>query len=123
MILGSMTSEVSAIAITAQPDGLAFQCTGGCGKSFGRFGVAVLIAACTAALAASISRPSSNWTVIWVPPVALNEPISMMPGMTPTCRSSGCANEVAIVSALAPGNPAQTPIVGRSTDGKAAIGI
>jgi len=35
MVLVSMTSEVSAMAMTAQPDGFAFQCTGGCGKSFG----------------------------------------------------------------------------------------
>jgi hypothetical protein len=46
-----------------------------------------------------------------------------MPGMIPIWRSSGCANELPIVSALAPGSPLQTPIVGRSTDGSAAIGM
>ena len=116
-------SEVSEIAMTAQPDGFAFQYTGGCGRSFGRFGPAVLIAARTAVAAASMLRARSNCTVIWVPPVALNEPISAMPGIIPTCRSRGWAREVAIVSALAPGSPAQTPIVGRSPEGSAAIGM
>jgi hypothetical protein len=54
--------------------------------------------------------------------MALNEDISAMPGMMPSWRSNGCAMDEAMVSALAPGMPAQTQIVGRSTFGRAAIG-
>ncbi len=81
-----------------------------------------MIAAWTAPAAASMFLSNWNWTVSSVPPVALNERISTTPGMMPICRSSGCASADAMVSALAPGSPAHSAIVGRSTDGIAAIG-
>ncbi len=46
----------------------------------------------------------------------------MTPAMRPNCRSSGAATEVAMVSGLAPGKPADTWMVGKSTWGKGATG-
>ena len=45
-----------------------------------------------------------------------------MPAMRPNWRSSGVATAEAIVSGLAPGNPAPTEITGNSTCGKGATG-
>ncbi len=42
--------------------------------------------------------------------------------MRPNWRSSGVATEDAMVSGLAPGKPAPTEIVGKSTCGKGATG-
>src|SRR5579862_5187517 len=45
-----------------------------------------------------------------------------MPAMRPNCRSSGVATADAIVSGLAPGNPADTCMTGNSTCGSGATG-
>ena len=46
----------------------------------------------------------------------------MTPAMRPNCRSSGVATEEAMVSGLAPGRPALTWIVGKSTCGSGDTG-
>src|SRR5208282_547949 len=60
--------------------------------------------------------------VIDVLPSELEEVISVTPAIWPSCRSSGVATDDAIMSALAPGKPALTEIVGKSTSGKGATG-
>ena len=50
-----------------------------------------------------------------VDPRALDEVISVTAAMRPNWRSSGVATEEAIVSGLAPGKPALTEMVGKST--------
>jgi uncharacterized membrane protein YbhN (UPF0104 family) len=56
--------------------------------------------------AASMSRSRSNCRVTVVEPCVLVEVICVTPAMRPNWRSSGVATEDAIVSGLAPGNPA-----------------
>ena len=46
----------------------------------------------------------------------------MTPAMRPNCRSSGVATDEAMISGLAPGNPAATVIVGKSTCGSGETG-
>ena len=48
-------------------------------------------------------------------PRVLVDVISVTPAMRPSCRSSGVATAVAMVSGLAPGSPAETEMVGKST--------
>jgi len=55
--------------------------------------------------------------------IVLVEVISEMPEISASCRSSGVATEVAMISALAPGRSADMPMVGSSTCGNAASGI
>jgi hypothetical protein len=50
-----------------------------------------------------------------VEPSLLVEVISVTPAIRPNWRSRGVATEEAIVSGLAPGRPAPTLIVGKST--------
>ena len=50
------------------------------------------------------------------------EVICVTPAMRPNCRSSGVATAEAMVSGLAPGKEAPTPMVGRSTCGSGATG-
>jgi hypothetical protein len=57
-----------------------------------------------------------------VEPNWLDEVISVIPAMRENCLSSGVATAEAIVSGLAPGNPAFTEIVGNSTSGKGETG-
>ena len=57
-----------------------------------------------------------------VPPCALVEVISLMPGIVANWRSSGCATDEAMISGLAPGSCAETLMVGKSTRGNAATG-
>ena len=52
----------------------------------------------------------------------LVEVISVTPAMRPNWRSSGVATADAIVSGLAPGKPAETVIVGKSTCGSGETG-
>ncbi len=73
------------------------------------------MAACTSRAAASMSRSRSNCSVMLVDPRALDEVISVTAAMRPNCRSSGVATEEAMVSGLAPGKPALTEMVGKST--------
>ena len=63
-------------------------------------------------------RLRSNWRVICALPSELVEVIESRPAMVVNCFSSGVATEEAIVSGLAPGRPAETWIVGKSTLGK-----
>ena len=57
-----------------------------------------------------------------VRPRVLVEVICVIPAIRPNCRSNGDATEVAIFSGLAPGRPAVTLMVGKSTCGNAAMG-
>src|ERR1700677_2976136 len=67
-------------------------------------------------------RLRSNWMVTEVLPSELDEVISVTPAICPNCRSSGVATEEAMISALAPGKPAPTEIVGKSTCGSGETG-
>ena len=60
--------------------------------------------------------------VIPVLPSELAEVISETPAMCPNCRSSGVATEDAMICALAPGNEAETEMVGKSTCGSGETG-
>src|SRR5258707_5614360 len=57
-----------------------------------------------------------------VEPRPLEEVIWVTPAMRPNWRSRGVATAEAIVSGLAPGRFAPTPIVGKSTCGSGATG-
>src|SRR5436305_10970997 len=57
---------------------------------------------------------------MFVFPSELDEVIWLMPAMRPNCRSRGVATADAIVSGLAPGNPADTCTTGYSTCGNGA---
>src|SRR5215831_12078072 len=57
-----------------------------------------------------------------VAPNELDEVISVTAAMRPNWRSSGVAMEDAIVSGLAPGKPALTEMVGKSTCGRGETG-
>ena len=67
-------------------------------------------------------RLRSNCMVTLVDPSELDEVISVMPAMWLNWRSSGVATEAAIICALAPGRPAETLMVGKSTCGSGATG-
>jgi hypothetical protein len=92
------------------------------GKSAGNWLRAALIAASTSRAAALMSRFKSNCNAIPVFPSVELEVIWVTPEIRPNWRSSGVATEEAIVSGLAPGKEAPTPIVGRSTCGRGATG-
>src|SRR5207248_11452482 len=102
--------------------GLTLRYVGLLGRATGRYPRAALIAACTSRAAPLILRLNSNCRTMPVEPRELVEVISVTPAMRPNWRSSGAATEVAMVSGLAPGNVAETEIVGYSTWGKAATG-
>src|SRR5215469_4679175 len=55
-------------------------------------------------------------------PRPLEEVIWVMPEMRPNWRSRGVATAEAMVSGLAPGNPAPTAMVGKSLCGNGATG-
>ena len=55
-------------------------------------------------------------------PRVLDEVISVTAAMRPNWRSSGVATEEAMVSGLAPGRPALTEMVGKSTCGSGDTG-
>src|SRR5579872_3893676 len=80
------------------------------------------MAACTSRAAASMSRFKSNCSVMLVDPSALDEVISVTSAIRPNWRSSGVATDEAIVSGLAPGKPALTEMVGKSTCGSGETG-
>jgi len=67
-------------------------------------------------------RLRSNCRVTLVRPRELDEVISVTPAMWPNWRSKGVATEEAMICALAPGNPAETEMVGKSTCGKGETG-
>src|SRR5215471_352493 len=80
------------------------------------------MAACTSRAAASIFRFRSNCNVMVVDPRVLDDVISVTAAMRPNWRSSGVATDEAMVSGLAPGKPARTEIVGKSTWGSGETG-
>jgi hypothetical protein len=80
------------------------------------------MAACTSRAAASMSRLISNCSMTEAEPSELDEVIWLTPAMRPNWRSSGVATEEAMVSGLAPGRLAPTPITGKSTLGSEATG-
>src|SRR5579862_9709205 len=88
----------------------------------GRYPRAALMAACTSRAAALMSRFKSNCNVTLVLPKLLEEVISVTEAIRPNWRSSGVATDDAIISGLAPGNPADTEIVGKSTCGSGDTG-
>jgi hypothetical protein len=67
-------------------------------------------------------RSKLNCKVTLDDPKALAEVISLTAAMRPNWRSSGVATEEAMISGLAPGNPADTDMVGKSTWGKGDTG-
>src|ERR1039457_4093194 len=80
------------------------------------------MAACTSRAAASILRFISNCRVTEADPRELDEVIWFTPAMRPNWRSRGVATAEAMVSGLAPGKPAPTPMTGKSTSGNDATG-
>jgi len=60
--------------------------------------------------------------VICVLPRLLVEVIESMPAMVESCCSSTVATALAIVSGVAPGRPADTTMVGKSTVGRSLTG-
>ena len=84
----------------------------------GSWRAAAAIAVCTSSAAESMSRLRSNCSVICVFPSELLDVIESRPAIVVNCFSSGVATDDAIVSGLAPGRPADTWIVGKSTFGR-----
>ena len=80
------------------------------------------MAACTSRAAELMSRVKSNWRMTTADPTELRDVISVTPAMRVNCFSSGVATDAAITSGLAPGRPAWTKIVGKSTSGNADTG-
>src|SRR5579863_2391588 len=80
------------------------------------------MAACTSRAAPSMLRLKSNCSVTDVVPRLLDDVISVMPAIRPNCRSSGVATDDAMISGLAPGKPAATVMVGKSTCGSGETG-
>ena len=119
---GPYTSLVSPRIMIGASAGFTLRYVGLPGRFAGRYVRAALIAACTSRAAPSMFRLRSNWIVIPVEPSPLDEVISVTPAMCPNCRSSGVATLDAMISALAPGSPAPTLIVGKSTCGSGDTG-
>jgi hypothetical protein len=80
------------------------------------------IIACTSCAAASMSRESANCSVMLVLPWLLVELTESRPAIVANCFSSGNATADAMVSGLAPGRPACTWMVGKSTVGRSLTG-
>src|SRR5262249_41571737 len=118
----STVSEVRARIITGASAGFTFRYVGLFGNPAGKNARAALIAACTSRAAPSMSRLKSNCRTMLVEPRLLEDVISVTPAIRANCRSSGVATDDAIVSGLAPGNAADTWIVGNSTSGKGETG-
>ena len=72
--------------------------------------------------AASMLRSRLNCRVICVSPSVLIDVIESRLAIVVNCRSSGVATVAAIVSGLAPGRPADTVMVGKSTFGRSFTG-
>src|SRR5579871_130963 len=92
------------------------------GRFAGKLPRAALIAAKTSRAAASILRFRSNCSVMPVDPSELVEDISVTAAMCENWRSSGVAIDDAVISGLAPGSPAFTEMVGKSTCGSGDTG-
>ena len=94
---------------------------GGC-MPCGRLCSDCAIAVCTSCAAASMLRSRVNCRVMLTEPWVLVDVMLSMPGIVENCFSSGVATAAAMVSGLAPGRPARTEIVGKSTVGRSATG-
>jgi len=101
--LSGSVSLVSASVMIGASAGFTLLYTGGFGRSFGRYVVAALIAACTSCSATSMLSASENCSVTTLPPPELVEVICARPGICPSCRSSGAVTLDTITSGLAPG--------------------
>ncbi len=84
--------------------------------------LALEMAAWTSWAAASRLRRRENWRVIWELPRIFVEVMESRPSIVENCFSSGVATAEAMVSGLAPGSPAETWIVGKSTLGRSLTG-
>src|SRR5579863_525711 len=115
-------SEVMETIRIGASAGFTFRYQGLPGRYEGSWLRAALIEACTSRAAASILRLRSNCSVMPVEPNWLDEVIWFTPEMRPNCRSSGVATADAMVCGSAPGNPAPTPMTGKSTRGSEATG-
>ena len=116
------TSDSSVISTIGWSAGLIFRYLGREGRLEGRNPAEELMAACTSRAAPLMSRFKSNWSVTIAEPTELLDVISVTPAMRVNCFSSGVATAAAITSGLAPGRPALTMMVGKSTSGNAATG-
>src|SRR5580698_1819375 len=116
------TSDSSVISRMGWSAGLIFRYEGRDGRFAGRNPTEELMAACTSRAAALISRLRSNWRVTCADPTELREVISVTPAIRVNCFSRGVATAAAITSGLAPGRPAWTKMVGKSTSGNAETG-
>ncbi len=67
-------------------------------------------------------RDSENCSVMLVPPNVLDDVIASIPAIVENCFSSGVATAAAMVCGLAPGRPADTVMVGKSTFGRSLTG-
>jgi hypothetical protein len=115
-------AEFMAMTKIALSAGLTLRMLGGAGRLVGNWPAAAWTAACTSWAAPSRLRLSSNCRVTLDPPSWLDEIICVRPGMLDSWRSSGAATLEAMVSGLAPGRPAPTWMVGKSTCGRAETG-
>src|ERR1700683_3117540 len=116
------TSDSSVISRIGWSAGLIFRYFGREGRLAGRVPAEELMAACTSRAAELMSRLRSNWSVTDADPTELEDVISVTPAMRVNCFSRGVATDAAITSGLAPGRPALTVIVGKSTSGNAETG-
>ncbi len=115
-------SDCSPITMIGESAGFTSLYDGFAGRFAGRYERAALIPASTSRAAPLISRLRSNCIVTLVVPSELDDVISVMPAICANCRSSGVATDDAIMSGLAPGSPAATLIVGKSTCGSGDTG-
>ena len=115
-------SERIARTRTGMAAGLVFRKNGMVGKSPGKSLIAALMAACTSRAALSMSRFTSNCTVMALLPKELVEVISVTPAISPSRRSKGAATVAAMIAGSAPGLLAETRMVGKSTAGRLETG-
>src|SRR6185295_12686802 len=105
-------SDVAAMVTTGTSAGLLLLYVGGVGSPRGSRFDAALIAACTSCWAESMSRSSSNCSVICEVAALDTDVICKSDGICPSWRSSGVVTADTMVSALAPGKLVETTIVG-----------
>ena len=113
--------ELTARNRIGESAGLALRNEGG-SMSRGSWRCTRESAACTSCAAASMLRDRLNCSVMFVLPWVLVDVIASMPAIVENCFSSGVATAAAIVSGFAPGRPAETVIVGKSTLGRSLTG-
>src|SRR6185437_10049986 len=119
----------AAVGIRGEPDdhdgrvgGVALAVAWVAGEVRGEITARGIDVACTSRAAPLMWRFSSNCREIRVLPIELDDVISVTPATWLNWRSSGVATEEAMTSALAPGRPAETEMVGKSTCGSGETG-